>query len=104
MSVITKNFIDHSFRAYVKGSPEMIRSLCTNDSVPDNYEEILQVYTECGYRVLAMAQRPLELNFIKAQKIPRDDVEKDLRFLGFLVMQNKLKPVTKSIIETLNGA
>lgn len=51
-----------------------------------------------------MAQRPLELNYIKAQKIQRDDVEKDLHFLGFLVMQNKLKPVTKSIIEVLQAS
>jgi cation-transporting P-type ATPase 13A2 len=34
----------------------------------------------------------------------RDEVENDLQFLGFLVMQNKLKPVTTSIIETLNHA
>lgn len=41
MSVITKNFIDHSFRAYVKGSPEKIHELCKPESIPDNYEEIL---------------------------------------------------------------
>jgi cation-transporting ATPase 13A3/4/5 len=29
-------------------------------------------------------------------------VEKDLTFLGFLVMENKLKPVTANTIETLN--
>ena len=32
----------------------------------------------------------------------RDKIEKDLKFLGFLVMENKLKPVTKEIIKTLN--
>lgn len=44
------------------------------------------------------------MNFLKAQKCQRDDVETDLEFLGLLVMQNKLKPVTTNIIQTLNEA
>jgi cation-transporting ATPase 13A3/4/5 len=31
-------------------------------------------------------------------------VESDLHFLGFLVMQNKLKPVTTTVIKQLNEA
>lgn len=66
MSVIAKNIFDGSFRSYVKGSPERIRELCTNDSIPDNFDEILQIYTECGYRVLALGSKPLNVNFLKA--------------------------------------
>jgi cation-transporting ATPase 13A3/4/5 len=86
MSVIVKNFTDNSFRSYVKGSPERIQELCIPSSLPDNFEEILQIYTECGYRVLGLAHKPLDINYIKAQKIPREDVETNLHFLGFLVM------------------
>ena len=32
----------------------------------DNFDEILQIYTECGYRVLALATKSLNLNFLKA--------------------------------------
>lgn len=66
MSVIVRNFYDGSFKAYVKGSPERIQELCDPSSLPKNYEEILQIYTECGYRVLALAQRPLQISYIKA--------------------------------------
>lgn len=66
MSVIVKNLFDGSFRSYVKGSPEKIRELCENESIPDNYESILQLYTESGYRVIGLAHKPLHLNFIKA--------------------------------------
>ena len=31
-------------------------------------------------------------------------MESDLQFLGFLVMQNKLKPVTTTVIKQLNEA
>lgn len=46
----------------------------------------------------------MNINFLKSQKITRDEVESNIEFLGLLVMQNKLKPVTTSIIETLNEA
>jgi cation-transporting P-type ATPase 13A2 len=44
------------------------------------------------------------LSYLKSQKITREEVESNLTFLGFLIMQNKLKPVTVSVIETLNEA
>jgi magnesium-transporting ATPase (P-type) len=36
--------------------------------------------------------------------VTRDEVESGLQFLGFLIMQNKLKPVTSGVIEQLNHA
>jgi cation-transporting ATPase 13A2 len=62
------------------------------------------VYTESGYRVIGLAQKQLHVDFIKAQKIARDEVEKDIHFLGYLVMQNKLKQATTETIKTLNNA
>ena len=88
---------------FVKGSPERIRELCNIESLPGNFDEILEKYTECGYRVLALACRQMpNLSYLKSQKLTRDEAETDLTFLGFLIMQNKLKPVTVSVIETLN--
>jgi len=66
MSVIVKNLLDGHFRSYVKGSPERIRELCKASTFPDNFDEILQIYTECGYRVLALGTKKLSLNFLKA--------------------------------------
>jgi cation-transporting P-type ATPase 13A2 len=45
MSVIVKNFSDNTFRAYVKGAPERLKELCDPSSIPNNYEEILEIYT-----------------------------------------------------------
>lgn len=66
MSVIVKNFSDNTFRTYVKGAPERIMELCDPASLPENYEEILEIYTNNGYRVLGIAHKPLKLNYIKA--------------------------------------
>lgn len=57
MSVIARNEIDGKFRAFVKGSPEMIASLCENGSLPSNYKEVLEIYTKEGYRVIALATK-----------------------------------------------
>ncbi|MFS8159982.1 MAG: hypothetical protein ACMG6E_07185, partial [Candidatus Roizmanbacteria bacterium] len=44
------------------------------------------------------------ISYIKSQKVGREVTESKLNFLGFLIMQNKLKPVSTGVIETLNNA
>ena len=44
------------------------------------------------------------MNFRKLNKILRDDVEKDLTFVGLLIMQNKLKPASRYVINELKKA
>lgn len=45
MSVLVKSFLDKSFKGYVKGSPERIIELCRKETVPKNFDEILDIYT-----------------------------------------------------------
>lgn len=40
MSVVVKNYTTHSFKAYIKGSPEKIKELSLSSSLPDNFDEI----------------------------------------------------------------
>lgn len=82
----------------------MIRTLCKESSIPANYEKVMNEYTIQGYRLIAFAFKKLNTNtsYLKAMKIAREDAEKDLVFLGFLISENKLKPVTADTIKTLN--
>ena len=105
MSVITRLSNGTEFELYAKGAPEMISSLCDPNSLPDDFNDTLMEYTEKGFRVLALAYRPLpSLTYPKMQRAAREDLEKDLYFLGLLIMGNMLKPETTPIIETLLGA
>ena len=61
MSVITSS-IESNLTAIVKGSPERIRELCLSESIPPNFDEILNTYTQQGYRVLSMASKNLDPN------------------------------------------
>lgn len=71
MSVIVKDFLTGSYKAFVKGSPEKIRELCTKDSLPSNFDEVLQIYTENGYRVLAVASKAFspDMTYIDTQSM-----------------------------------
>lgn len=103
MSVIVKNQLTSQYRAYVKGSPERIAELCIDSSLPMNYEEILDDYTNRGYRVIALATKDLNnYRFLQIQRAKRDSIENGLHFLGFLVMENKLKEATRPTIQTLH--
>lgn len=70
--------------------------------VPVDYDELLSYYTHKGYRVIACATRYLKkLSWVKSQKMKRDEVEKDLDFVGFIIFENKLKPTTAAVLKEL---
>ncbi|XP_033763679.1 probable cation-transporting ATPase 13A3 isoform X1 [Pecten maximus] len=103
MSVITRELGKEHMELYCKGAPEKIISLCVSSTVPVNFIEVLQSYTLQGHRVIALSWRPLDpkLTWHQSQRISRDKVEKDMIFLGLIVMQNKLKPQTRPVIRKL---
>ena len=72
--------------------------------VPGEFKSLLQYYTELGYRVLAVAHRPLKLSYTKVMKVTREELENDLTFLGLLIMENRLKPDSKPVINELLNA
>ena len=87
--------------AFVKGSPERIKELCISQ-IPTEYDNVLEQYTKEGYRVIALANKELkkfETNMIPS--IRREEVESNLTFLGFLVMENRLKPESTKVLKDL---
>ena len=95
MTTISKNINEDYFKAFCKGSPEKLRELCKPETIPLNFDEILNTYTTKGYRVLAMGAKGLVMDFQQSQSISREYVEKNMIFLGFLIVKNKLKQKTK---------
>lgn len=73
--------------------------------VPADFADVLKRYTMQGFRVIALAHKPLhDLAWHQAQRITRDQVETNLTFTGLLIMQNSLKPETTPIIKLLRRA
>ena len=59
MSIIAKNYLDAQspYQIFVKGSPEKIKELSVPSSLPADFDDILNEYTERGYRVIALAHK-----------------------------------------------
>lgn len=106
MSVITKTLSSDVFEVFCKGSPEMIISLSKPTTVPKNIFKVLKEYTEKGYRVIALGSKQLAkgTNYLKIKKMRREEAECDLEFVGLIVLENRLKHETTSVIKELKDA
>ncbi|KAI8063072.1 hypothetical protein BDF21DRAFT_347397, partial [Thamnidium elegans] len=76
MSVIVRKLASPTMEVFVKGAPEVMKDICTADSMPEDYQE----------------------------RLYKNEVETGLTFLGFIVFENKLKPRTIPAITTLRNA
>ncbi|XP_055690412.1 polyamine-transporting ATPase 13A3 [Lutzomyia longipalpis] len=106
MSVITRGLTDTHFTVYCKGSPEMIHTLCQADTIPKDFHIKLDIYAQQGYRIIAVAFRPLDkkVSYARLQRLSRESVEQDLTFLGFVILENRLKGDTTTVISSLMRA
>ncbi|KAK4112772.1 hypothetical protein N656DRAFT_708957 [Canariomyces notabilis] len=88
----------------VKGAPETIMKMLV--SIPKDYEETFKYFTRRGARVLALAYKHLttegELGTQRINELKRENVEADLYFAGFLVLQCPLKEDAKMAVRMLN--
>ena len=103
MSSLVKNLSQPNFTCYCKGSPEKIKELCQPKTIPADFIQQLNFYTSRGYRVLAMGSKIINMDFDHALEVSRSYCEKDLVFLGLLIVQNKLKLATNPTLRTLSN-
>ncbi|KAM8953100.1 putative cation-transporting ATPase 13A5 [Pelodytes ibericus] len=102
MSVITQVIGEQSLTVYLKGAPEMVIRYCKPETVPHSFSERLDAYTMQGFRVIGLAYRSLEIKkALELKHVERDAVETGLTFLGFLIMENRLKPETNEVLKEL---
>ncbi|KAF8530457.1 hypothetical protein BU17DRAFT_36097 [Hysterangium stoloniferum] len=105
MSVIVKRLKSNSMEIYVKGAPDMMNDICDKDSFPRDYDDLLTYYTNRGFRVIAIAGKSIQgLSWLKAQRMKREQAETDLKFLGLIIFENKIKPATTPAIHALRAA
>lgn len=106
MSTITRRLGSKNFSIYCKGSPEMIMSLSRPETIPSGISTTMEIYTKRGYRVLALAWRPLpaEVTLVQIHRLKREQAEIDFTFLGLILFENRLKKGTAPVVSNLNRA
>lgn len=83
----------------MKGSPEKIYELCNKESIPDDFNQILFKYTKLGFRVIGLASKEIKnQDSFNPKSAKREEIERDLHFLGLMIMKNELKDVTSDEI------
>uniref|UniRef100_A0A8C5QF39 Cation-transporting ATPase n=1 Tax=Leptobrachium leishanense TaxID=445787 RepID=A0A8C5QF39_9ANUR len=105
MSVVTQTIGEESLTVYLKGAPEMVIRFCKPETVPPSFSERLDSYAMQGFRVIGLAYRSLGIELLpQLEHIGREVVESELTFLGFLIMENRLKPETNAVLNELIDA
>ncbi|XP_056419530.1 probable cation-transporting ATPase 13A4 [Hyla sarda] len=104
MSVVTQEVGQDTRFVFMKGAPEMVIRFCKEESVPKGFSQELQYYTMKGFRVIGLAYKTLDNKMAADGNFIREDVESDLEFLGLLILENRLKPETKPVLQELSAA
>ncbi|XP_069831155.1 probable cation-transporting ATPase 13A4 [Dendropsophus ebraccatus] len=104
MSVVTQEVGQDKHVVFMKGAPEMVVKFCKAESVPKGFFQELQFYTMKGFRVIGLAYKTLDNKMAADGNFIREDIESDLDFLGLLILENRLKPETKPVLQELSAA
>lgn len=90
-SVLTNQLCSESFIAYCKGSPESILEICDPSSITSDFENVLLKYSKNGFRVIGCAEKIVTKKSSCHTSYTREEIESNMRFVGFLVFENRLK-------------
>lgn len=97
-SVIVKKS-DGTYVAFVKGSGESLEKLCTTESLPRDFSDAVRDSAKEATYQITMANKVISANVVNS--ITRDEIEKDLSFVGVINFKNILRPETAGVISHL---
>ena len=97
--VYNENYGKKIKRVLCKGAPEIIKTLLKE--IPNDYDECYQKWSKKGYRILALAYKDNEMFQYNTK---REELEKDLNYSGFVILETPLKEkVNKYFNELINA-
>lgn len=104
MSVVVRDVKSKKTFSFLKGAPEKVKELCDPSTIPEIFNEKLNKLSLKGFRVLGMAYREIDESQVDFTTMTRAETESNIRFLGFLILENNLKDDTAEVIERLRAA
>ncbi|KAL4467819.1 hypothetical protein ABPG74_013154 [Tetrahymena malaccensis] len=100
MSCVAYDTKEQKNYLFLKGAPEKVYDICQSQTIPSNFKNLQNKLSLKGFRLIAMAYK--ELGSPKeAIELTREELEQNLNFLGFLILENQLKEDTPEAIQSL---
>lgn len=91
------------YNVTVKGAPETLKEMFAE--LPEHYDEVYLKLSRRGARVLALGWAELgKLSSQELRELTREDVEKNLKFAGFVIISCPLKTDSKHAIKEIINA
>lgn len=91
---------DGSYRAFVKGSGESVKHVCTPSSLPTDFDQVMESSALAGIYQISMATKPLPSD-LDVRNVTRDEVESNLVFCGCINFKNLIRDNAASVIRHL---
>jgi len=85
-----------------KGAPEVLQPLMSE--YPDEFENLYTSFTLNGARVLCLAYKEYDVDPEQIPHLKQEDVEKDLKFAGLLLLDSPLKSDSYKVIKEIKEA
>lgn len=104
MGVVVRKSESKTHRFFLKGAPEIIKDMLRQETIPENFQSVLNEFSQEGLRVLALAYKDISNDEMESLK--DDDtsaLEKDLTFIGLLLFKNPIKESTRPVIRQLRN-
>ena len=83
-SNIVKEINDKFYKIYSEGDPEQIKTMCKKETIPENYDEIIDRNSKEGNEIISLCGKKVKMNYLQCQRIERNKCESNMIFLGFV--------------------
>jgi magnesium-transporting ATPase (P-type) len=101
MSVIIQDEAGN-IHAFVKGSGDSIKRYCDISTIPSQYDKYMNDGARKGTYQIALSMKTLSNDqAFDVSNLSRDDIEKDLTFIGVINFKNLLREETSDVIREL---
>jgi len=103
-SVVVMDDAADKIYVFVKGSADSIKRRCKRDTIPQNFGPMTTAKAKEGIYQISLAMREMPRDFASVvSTTPRDKIEVNLDFVGFVNFKNVLRAETPSVLKELEG-